>query len=270
MKRLLFINVALLIFYIISNLLIIRFTNSFLRDNYVGEYQNYSFHANVDVINLGTSHGSSSFNWETLNDVKGVNFGRAGQPVSYELELLKHYENYIDENTLIIVILSLHTFCMDQSSFTDLDAVYGDGFPLFGFVRTSKIYYLFESLLFGRPFPKDNYDGGFSPNRVSDEFWNCSDSQQQEVIDNLLSISDSFKNVVFLTTPRYLPTNQDKDYYFRFYENVNKVLDLSGREYYDYSFDSRFNNIDYFYNSHHLNTNGRAFFTNIVFHEIIG
>lgn len=250
-------------------MILISYLSNYLETNYVGEYQNYVFKTKVDVINLGTSHGSTSFNWELFDNFDGVNLARSGQPISYDLQLLTHYSEYIDKDTLIIILLSLHTFCMDQDNFSDLDAIYGGGFPLFGFVRTSKIYYMLESIIIGRSFPEDKYGGLIEPGFGNDSFWNCTNSETDEVVDNILKISNQFHNVIFVTTPRYTPTNHNRDYYNVFYMNVNKTLELTKREYYDFSFDERFDNIEYFYNSHHLNSLGRERFTQIIIEDIM-
>ena len=269
MKKFIFINLTILVMYIILNISLSIYLTEFLKTNSIGEYQNYSFDGVVNVVSVGTSHGSTSFNWELINELNGVNLARSGQPVTYDLQLLNHYDEFIDHETLIIVPLSLHTFCMEQSNFSDLDAIYDDGLYLLGFVRTSKIFYALENVFVGRKFPQDQYDGSFAPSEIPEWFWNCTNERKQEVIDKLVEISSSYSNVVFITTPRFIPTNQDIDYYNQFYDLVTVMLELTNRDYYDYSFDNRFDDVSYFYNSGHLNSSGREKFTKIIIDEVV-
>lgn len=57
--------------------------------------------------------------------------------------------------------------------------------------------------------------------------------------------------------------------YDAFYEQIEKIVDKTGIEYYDYSFDERFsNNLDYFMDVDHLNKKGAKKFTKIVLQRL--
>lgn len=246
------------------------YKRNYLENNFYGEFQNFSLIERIDVVNTGTSHGSVSFDWKSQRILRGVNFARSGQPLSYDFFLLEKYSSKI-ENAIVVVPLSFHSLCMETSFFSPVDSIYKNTMPFLGLHQTR---YSIEFLLNHRDdklFYDDFYEN--SDNAIPNYYPNqCDEAILRTNINYIIEISERFSNtnrIILVTTPYYLTSLGDIDGFQSFYMIVDKLINQLDLEYYDYSRDPRFNNAIYFYNRDHLNTKGRQLFTNIFITEIL-
>lgn len=269
-KKYLLILVSFIFLYGVISLSFEFYKRNFLETNYFGEFQHFILTETIEVVNVGTSHGSTSFDWKSQEILNGVNFARSGQPLSYDLFLLEKYSSKI-ENSIIVVPISFHTLCMETSYFSPVDSIYKNTLPFFGLHQTK---YSVEFLI-NHKNDKLFYDDAYSnPENILPDFYpeQCDKVIQQNNIDYIFSIYERFSDtnrIIIVTTPYYLPSLCDNSGFRSFYTSINKVIEQLEIEYYDYSRDIRFNDINYFYNRDHLNTEGRKLFTEIFIREVL-
>lgn len=269
-KMYLILIVIIVFLYGIFSFMFEVYKRNYLETNFYGEFQNFSLVGRIDVVNTGTSHGSVSFDWKSQEILNGVNFARSGQPLSYDLFLLGKYTSQI-ENAIILVPISFHTLCMESSFFSPVDSIYQNTMPFLGLHQTR---YSVEFLLNHRDdrlFYDDAYENS---DKVVPSYYpsRCDEVILQSNMNYITEISERFSNtnrIVLVTTPYYLPSLGDIDGFERFYKLVYKLVNHLNIEYYDYSRDLRFENVDYFYNRDHLNTEGRKLFTEIFIREAL-
>jgi len=265
-KSLLITNLMLIFVFITSNIIFIMWRTSLLSEKVIGEFQTQDVIDSIQVVNTGTSHGSVSFDWKSNNRINGLNLGRSGQPLFWDNYLLNFYSNSVNDS-LILVPISFHTFCMSDE-YTPLEAIYESQIPLLGIVSTQQAIDLVRRANTDNPFPNDTFNfRGFSSNSIEPR--SCSAEDVSRNVEHIKRIIDSFDKVVLLTTPLYIPSLKDLEYFDDFYNVIDSIVDSKKVDYFDYSRDNRFNSSDYFYNSTHLNTSGREKFTNIVIDEIV-
>lgn len=269
-KKYLLILVSFIFLYGVISLSFEFYKRNFLETNSFGEFQHFLLTETIEVVNVGTSHGSTSFDWKSQEILNGVNFARSGQPLSYDLFLLEKYSSKI-ENSIIVVPISFHTLCMETSYFSPVDSIYKNTLPFFGLHQTK---YSVEFLI-NHKNDKLFYDDAYSnPENILPDFYpeQCDKVIQQTNIDYIFSIYERFSDtnrIIIVTTPYYLPSLGDNSGFRSFYISINKVIEQLEIEYYDYSRDLRFNDINYFYNRDHLNTEGRKLFTEIFIREVL-
>ena len=103
-------------------------------------------------------------------------------------------------------------------------------------------------------------------------------SNKKTGINQLINILNfckekGFKPILISTPMTYLYNEQigEKNYQERIYDNIKEVEKQIGKKYLylDYSHDKRFiNNLEYFYDSDHLNEKGAEYFTEILLNDI--
>lgn len=267
MRRFVILNIILAIIYLTLSNMFLYWREDYLKNNYAGEFQNFSFEQPVDVVNTGTSHGSVSFNWKSVDNINGVNLGRSGQPFSGDLSLLNRYSSYLS-GALVIVPVSFSSFCISNENFTPLEALFEDEFPFLGMVQTAISIDLLMDLDNERAFPPEEFlnHEHVKPGIIPKTF--CDVEIINENIDYLTKIIES-NNVILVTTPYYYPALGDISKFDIFYQIIQKITVDYEVDYYDFSRDSRFYDYTFFYDPDHLNTKGRELFTNIVYEEIL-
>lgn len=125
-----------------------------------------------------------------------------------------------------------------------------------------------------------NYDASYT---VRKHIGQCCDDMgnvllNPDSIEAIYSMIDVCKEIgvrpILITTPltskyRNGIMSDKMELYDAFYEQIEKIVDKTGIEYYDYSFDERFsNNLDYFMDVDHLNKKGAKKFTKIVLQRL--
>jgi hypothetical protein len=129
--------INILIFFYVVNLLVFFMITDYRQDNYIGRFEIFDMNKEYEVVNIGRSIGADFFVWKVSDDINGVNFGRAGKPLKYDLELINFYENSLNTNTLVILPITFSFFCSDESSFAPYESIYRFNLPLFGMVQTN-------------------------------------------------------------------------------------------------------------------------------------
>ena len=75
------------------------------------EYNSMNVPENIQICNFGSSHGQRGFNYE---DFKGryicSNFGLSSQSLLYDYRILKHYQNNLQPDAAVFIVLSYFSF----------------------------------------------------------------------------------------------------------------------------------------------------------------
>lgn len=72
-----------------------------------------SINEELDIVNLGTSHGGA-FEYSDLF-LNGESFNRGGNTLYYDLQNYKYLKNYLAENAIIILPISYFSFGLDEN-----------------------------------------------------------------------------------------------------------------------------------------------------------
>lgn len=103
-----------IIFLIFINTLFIH-TNFWKNQNDV--YKFSKLPDNITLINLGSSHGQSDFNYSDCTDVTAYNFALSAQPFYYDLQILKQYHKKLKQNAVVIIPVSYFSFYQTTAEF---------------------------------------------------------------------------------------------------------------------------------------------------------
>lgn len=267
MKKFIVTNIILLLLFLIISFSLNHHISQNLEKEFVGEFEVFDLdNDSYDFINVGTSHGSFSFDWKSL-DLNGLNLAQSNQPLIEDLFLLEKHERYFNDGSIIVLPISFHSFCMEQELSAKTKTLYLDNVKLLGMVRTDRIIrYMFDQK--DGEYPSDAFDfERFSPEIIKPS--NCSQEHTEKVIDVIDEIIESYSNVVLVTTPYYYESLNDYDSFQSFYKTVETISDRHNLEYFDYSRDPRFHDTKYFINNTHLNSLGRLMFTEYFYNEVL-
>ena len=267
MKKFIFINGILLFIFLLANFFVGRYINQSIEEEFVGEFEVFELGEEpFDYVNVGTSHGSVSFNWKTLN-LNGLNLAKSGQPLIEDAFLLDQHSDHFNEETLVIIPISFHTFCMEQELSAKTQSIYLDPLKLLGMVRSDRVLeYIFDRN--NGDYPPDDFNfERFTPNSLSPS--ECDEPSIEESTNAVIEIINEYPNSVLVTTPYYVESLSIIDEFQDFYEIIDQISKTSDTPYYDYSRDERFNDTKYFYNNTHLNTLGREQFTKYFYDEVL-
>jgi hypothetical protein len=267
MKKIVVINGILLAIYLILNIVVLNWLDVKINENFTAPFFIYPMaEKSYNVVNLGTSHGEVGFDWINLEntEIEGLNLGLSGKPFIYDYFLLDYYKNHIKSEAIILLPISLHSFCMSQARYSPIDSVYNIELPLLGMVRLN---YLWDFLSYPREYPNNDFNGDYIPKSILPKKCN------KEVLDYSISyinkIAKAYPNLVLVTTPHYHDALADYSEFYEFYELINAITDEYKISYFDYSRDERFYDSNLFYDVTHLNDLGRESFTKIIVKEII-
>ena len=249
----------------------------------------------LEVINLGNSHGNN-FDYSNCR-LKGERINKEGNTLYYDLQnyIYLNKKNYLTKDAIVIIPVSYYAFGLDENR--------TDRSPDDSFVND--YYYLPEEQIFSYSekkrkslivftIQKNFQDLMASENIILEN--NMTNSELKEHANNrvikhkrLAGYSSKQKNLDYLETliievikNKHLPILVTTPYHNSYNNNFGKewldknycniMNDLSVRyniNYLDYSHDNRFCFKDnYFYNSDHLNNEGRNIFSSVIFHDI--
>lgn len=213
-------------------------------------------------ISLGTSHGINSIDFNYFG-INGLNLAKAGQPYRYDLEKLDYYENLIGDNTLIIIPVSFHSLCLDESDWLPHEVIYNDWFPILGMPKILTLRTYVQGTGYNQELLENtNFN---QPNEIEVVPTYCND---EIAIGYLRLILQQYKNTILITTPYLESYLGDLDDFSWFYGKVYGIAEEYDVIYLDYSRDERFQNHNFFSDATHLNAIGRRKFTNILFNDI--
>lgn len=257
----------------------------------------------VDIGNLGSSHGAYDFYYDDMMN-KGYicfNFAHTSQSYNYDYAILKEFGHYMANGSVLFIPVSYFSFnneVIDSSEAEAMSIRYyhflspeniPDYDPYVDLV-TAKLPILSAGEDILKLFPSLNTvltahaanDGinveefaRRAQERYSRHFDNKDEYFMPERIEELYDIIDYCKEngitPVLITTPfsKYYTDQVSPDFLQQFQTTVNMVATDTDVKYYDYSHDERFyDNLEYFSDSDHLNETGAAYFSDILWEEV--
>ncbi len=263
----------------VATLIIIFFLlNSFIakeriflpdKNVYVGEFNPYYMDEETffDYVNVGTSHGSVSIVYED----NGLNLARSGQSFKYDYLLLDFYKEHISDETIIIVPISMHSFC-NVFQGTIYEQYEDDYMPILGMKNFTRYIgnILTSKDIYSKGYKPDEFDFDYTKNSAEPNL-TCNEDILIENIGYVESIIDNFPNkIVLVTTPYYYEAiSEDESTRDKWYSIIAELDNRrEGVVYLNYLLDERFFDTELFYNISHLNTPGRRYFSEILFNDI--
>lgn len=257
----------------------------------------------VQIGNVGSSHGMYDFSYDKIME-KGYtcfNFANTSQSYNYDYAVLQEFGHYMTDGSVLFIPVSYFSFNNEVVNSTEAEAMSIRYYhflspknipaydPYVDIVTTKlpilsageDILQLFPSLnvVLTAHAANDGIDveefARRAQERYSRHFENKDDLFLQERIDNLYDIihycEENNITPVLITTPysRYYDELVSPDFLREFEAVVTTVSFSTGINYYDYSHDERFyDNLEYFSDSDHLNEEGAAYFTDILWDEV--
>lgn len=290
------------IIYSISNC-----TKLYINNNELLKFEKYlNLEKNtVKIINLGSSHGKYGI-YFPLSDKKKMNLALDGQSFYYDLQLLKKYENKIEEEAVIVVPISMFSFYshfiedINQKYVQLLEKEKIQGLDSKTYFLTKNFSILYppsnigeiiknlrdsSDLASGIRYPKnlkleekekESISTVQTHLGISKKAYSTKNAEEDFI--NLINYIESKNwNYVLITTPFSYLYNENIEKYQkgafkeRIYDNIKEVEKKLGIKfvYLDYSHDSRFeNNLEYFSDDDHLNEKGAKYFTEILLDDL--
>lgn len=291
-----FISLGVFLFLLINHLYI----NTNYYSNRYGELNKFeNVPQDIEILNVGSSHGKRGFVYENYENLRTFNFGLSGQTFYYDSILLKKYRNRIGERAIIIIPISYPSFQeLDKEDLKMYDGKYLK-FLDYADLENSELKDLLVCKYFPVTTAKQNlkkvvYDdervykdkiigskGKIDMSKIAKKKYKVfseiqefnSDSLSLKILENIINfcLENGWKPVL-VTTPI---TDQLNEYYdgSEFLKKWRKQIDYYENkyniQYLDYSHDEEFSsNLSFFMNSDHLNYAGGKKFTEKVFRDI--
>jgi len=286
----------------------------FLNDSYekideekyldIAKFTSFGVHiSEVQIGNLGSSHGLYDFNYDALTE-RGwqcFNFANTSQSYDYDYALLKEYGNYLTKDSLLFIPVSYFSFnnevvneaemeamsiryyhCLSPENIPDYDlytdivthkipilSAGEDILKLFPRLKLSLIAFAADNGVNETEFAKR------AKERYSRHFDNKEEYFMPERIEELYEIIDYCRQheitPVLITTPfsKYYHDLVPEEFLQEFESVITGIANDTGVSYYDYSNDARFrDNLAYFMDADHLNDEGAARFMEILMEEV--
>lgn len=246
----------------------------------------------LTYVNVGSSHGERSFRYASLGEEiysQAFNFGMSSQSYTYDYNLLKNYEDRInDEGGVLIIPISVFSLYADEQHASGYDSKILRYYPILDYQyieggnRTDQILYRYvysNCLLLqaadkqiDRIFYLRNDNIEFEDGRTQyDE--NGYPILVEKNYNALLAMIEFGRlhhmRVLLITTPvqeAYYESYGEK-HVGRFHSDVEAFVRDTQVEYWNYE-DLYLDEKQYFYDSHHLNEEGASAFTVLVFNRI--
>ena len=278
------------------------------RSNEAKKFENVPY--GIQIANFGSSHGRDGFNYSDTEYSVYFNFALSSQLPSYDLRILKHYIDHIENGGFIFLPISYFSFFgyseTDQDDFLSKNKRYYSFLPkelikeydpitkffecYFPAIATDGVD-LFTTLFYHTS--EDNRDAEFVQTNASKHALSRYLSHVKNHLDidgnrlyNQEEISAIYEIIqlcrerniepILVITP-YLSEypltvrENDPDFFQDFYGVISEIQANTGVLYYDYSADERFSSrYDLFINTDHLNREGARQFTNILIEETLG
>lgn len=290
--------------------MIIYFLNDSYREIDAEKYLDVSkftalgyYFSEVQIGNVGSSHGLYDFNYDALTErgYQCFNFANTSQSYDYDYALLKEYGRYLAKDSVLLIPVSYFSFNNEVVNETEMEAMSiryyrclsPENIPdynLYTDIVTHKLPILSAGEDILKLFPKLNLsltvfaaDDGINEEEFADRaqerysrhFDNKEEYFMPERIEELYEMIDYCKEheitPVLITTPysKYYRDLVSEEFLREFESVITKITNDTGVSYYDYSYDSRFRgNLSYFMDADHLNDEGAAYFMEILLEEI--
>lgn len=257
----------------------------------------------VQIGNLGSSHGLYDFNYDALTQrgCQCFNFANTSQSYNYDYALLKEYGGYLTKDSILFIPVSYFSFndevvndtereamsiryyhCLSPENIPDYDLytdIVANKFPILS--AGEDILKLFPKLNLSLIAfaAEDAIDEAAFANRAKERYSRHFDNKEEyfmpERIENLYEIIAYCKEheitPVLITTPfsKYYRDLVSEEFLREFEDVITGIANDTGVNYYDYSYDARFrDNLAYFMDADHLNDEGAAYFMEILMEEV--
>ena len=255
----------------------------------------------VQIGNLGSSHGLYDFNYDALTQrgCQCFNFANTSQSYNYDYALLKEYGSYLTKDSILFIPVSYFSFndevvndtereamsiryyhCLSPENIPDYDLytdIVANKFPILS--AGEDILKLFPKLNLIAFAAEDAIDEAAFANRAKERYSRHFDNKEEyfmpERIENLYEIIAYCKEheitPVLITTPfsKYYRDLVSEEFLREFEDVITGIANDTGVNYYDYSYDARFrDNLAYFMDADHLNDEGAAYFMEILMEEV--
>jgi hypothetical protein len=257
----------------------------------------------VQIGNLGSSHGLYDFNYDALTQrgCQCFNFANTSQSYNYDYALLKEYGSYLTKDSILFIPVSYFSFndevvndtereamsiryyhCLSPENIPDYDLytdIVANKFPILS--AGEDILKLFPKLNLSLIAfaAEDAIDEAAFANRAKERYSRHFDNKEEyfmpERIENLYEIIAYCKEheitPVLITTPfsKYYRDLVSEEFLREFEDVITGIANDTGVNYYDYSYDARFrDNLAYFMDADHLNDEGAAYFMEILMEEV--
>lgn len=103
-KRVSVFSLLVLILFSLLNTAYIH-TNTYYKENYdVGRFSSVPY--NIDILNIGSSHGYCSFYWEDYPKMRSFNFSMPAQHYEMDYAILRQYLSHISRGAVVILPIS--------------------------------------------------------------------------------------------------------------------------------------------------------------------
>ncbi|MCM1121607.1 MAG: D-alanyl-lipoteichoic acid biosynthesis protein DltD [Eubacterium sp.] len=257
----------------------------------------------INIGNLGSSHGAYDFNYTDLQNIGYVcfNFANTSQSYNYDYAILKEFGQYMVDGSVLFIPVSYFSFNNEVVNAAEAEAM---SIRYYHFLSPENIpdYDPYVDLIANRLpvlsagkdilklFPKletaltahasnDGIDVEEFARRAQERYSRHFDNKEEyflpERIEELYAIIDYCKEnqitPVLITTPfsQYYTDQVSQEFLQEFHDTVTRIASDTGVNYYDYSHDERFHvNLEYFSDSDHLNEEGALYFTDILWSEV--
>lgn len=262
-----------------------------------------SAYQEIHIGNLGSSHGACDFSYDAITD-KGYtcfNFANTSQSYNYDYAVLKEFGQYMADDSVLLIPVSYFSFNNEVINSSEAEAMSlryyhflsPENIPdydLYVDVITNKLPILSAGEDILQLFPKLNTvltahaanEGidlnafaSWAEERYSRHFETKDELFLPERVEDLYDIINYCKEnditPVLITTPfsNYYNDLVSSEFLQEFYATINRVAYDTSVSYYDYSHDERFyDHLEYFSDCDHLNTEGAAYFMDILWDEV--
>lgn len=274
------------------------------------EFGSWDVPDNILIMNVGSSHAYYGLCWDEIDiEETSFNFALSGQVPSYDLRILKMYQNHLSEGGVCLIPVSWFSFVWEEEAIEGfeakdsryyklLDAEYIKQYSLTEDIRYNLFPVLYAgenlfSIKMANNLAYNNFTGDIEETRwynnaedinfqehaelsykgqVSD--WNkVILNEEIDAVYEMIEICRN-KNItpILITFPFTKEFCQcaDDELTIVFYDIVEDIVKKTDVEWYDYSCDKRFwENKELFMDSNHLNYEGAKYFTYIVYEEIL-
>lgn len=265
----------------------------------------------IQICNLGSSHGRYSFEYSHLQEVPAFNFAFTAQSLSYDYRLLTNYRDHLAQGCIVLIPVSYFSFFgKDETELDDfvskneryyhilpkkliknydmMTYLYTVKFPAVG-AGTDAVKVILGRLKHTQEDVTQRtadmidvkydaysaYQRHFVTNRRNDDGELILMEEEVQALRNIIDLCKEIGATPVLVTTPLLSEYTDQvltrepEFLPRFYDIIDQVVSDTGAVYYDYAFDSRFQN-DYslFMNADHLNKSGAMLFTDIILEDI--
>lgn len=283
-------------------------TNYYKRLN--DRYKFLEIPEDIQIVNLGNSHAQYGILYSGNTDLKGHNFALFSQPFEYDYYILDYYVDYLDKDATVIVPVSYYDWYYNyETLFTEGQTVYNERYYSFLDKEHIMNYELKKDILYNKfsvltageniryifedvppPEPRVSYKKVENVVEIADQKYKTwmesvmatNDLEREECKKHnkyyLKKILDfcyaKGYHPVLVTMPmtNELYSRFSEEFKEDFYQNCEEILeDYPELLYFDYANEKGISdNLDYFEDCDHMNTNGANTFSRKLFSDLEG